>query len=84
MVAPTIADVTLGAFASDATQTELRTLHSAVLKLEIMLRQYSDGTATPTREGRFAADSTIQTQAMAVLEAIEAAYALEMPLNPVV
>lgn len=83
MVAPVLTDVTVGAISTSSTQAELRTLHSAVQKLEVMLRQYSDGSARPTSEGRFSA-TEVQAQLTVVLGAADAAFNCVMPLNPVV
>lgn len=53
---------------------ELRTLYTAVAKLEVMLRQYNDGSATATKPGRFA-EADIDTQITAVSAAITAVNA---------
>ena len=50
------------------TTTELRTLYNAVLKLEVMLRQYDDGSATGganAKQGRFT-EAEIDAQIAAV------------------
>ena len=47
------------------TTAELRTLYNAVLKLEVMLRPYDDGSATATKPGRFT-EAEIDTQITAV------------------
>ena len=36
-----------------ATQAELVTLYKTAQKLEVATRQYADGSATPTKVGRF-------------------------------
>ena len=59
------------------TTTELRTLYNAVLKLEGMLRQYDDGSATGganATQGRFTA-AEIDAQITAVTAAITAVNA---------
>ena len=59
------------------TTAELRTLYNAVLKLEVMLRQYDDGSATDasaTKPGSFT-EAQIDTQITAVSAAITAANA---------
>ena len=53
------------------TTAELRTLYNAVLKLEVMLRQYDDGSA---KQGRFT-EAEIDAQIAAVTAAITAANA---------
>ena len=53
------------------TTAELRTLYNAVLKLEVMLRPYDDGSATATKPGRFT-EAEIDTQITAVSAAITA------------
>lgn len=82
MVAPVLADVTVGAISTSSTQAELRTLYSAVQKLEVMLRQYNDGSARPLSEGRFSA-AAVQAQLTVVLGAADSAFNCVMPLNPV-
>lgn len=56
------------------TTAELRTLYNAVLKLEVMLRPYDDGSATATKPGRFS-EADIDTQIAAVSAAITAVNA---------
>ena len=56
------------------TTNELRTLYNAVLKLEVMLRPYDDGSATATKPGRFS-EAEIDTQIAAVSAAITAVNA---------
>ena len=56
------------------TTAELRTLYNAVLKLEVMLRPYADGSATATKPGRFT-EAEIDTQIAAVSAAITAVNA---------
>ena len=56
------------------TNAELRTLYNAILKLEVMLRQYDDGSATATKPGRFT-EAQIDTQISAVSAAITAVNA---------
>lgn len=56
------------------TTAELRTLYNAVLKLEVMLRPYDDGSATATKPGRFT-EAEIDTQIAAVSAAITAVNA---------
>ena len=56
------------------TTAELRTLYNAILKLEVMLRQYNDGSATATKPGRFT-EAEIDTQITAVSAAITAVNA---------
>lgn len=53
------------------TTAELRTLYNAVRKLEVMLRQYDDGSATATKSGRFY-EAEIDTHIAAVSAAITA------------
>lgn len=56
------------------TTAELRTLYNAILKLEVMLRPYDDGSATATKPGRFT-EAEIDTQITAVSAAITAVNA---------
>lgn len=56
------------------TTAELRTLYNAILKLEVMLRQYDDGSATAIKPGRFT-EAEIDTQITAVSAAITAVNA---------
>lgn len=56
------------------TTAELRTLYNAVLKLEVMLRPYNDGSATATKPGRFT-EAEIDGQITAVSAAITAVNA---------
>lgn len=57
-----------------ATTAELVTLYKEVAKLEIMLRQYNDGSALNTKPGRFT-PASIDTQVTAVSTAITAVNA---------
>ena len=54
-----------------ATTAELVTLYREVAKLEIMLREYNDGSALNTKPGRFT-QASIDTQVSAVSAAITA------------
>lgn len=56
------------AISTTATQAELRTAYTTVHKLEIALRQYSDGSATPTKPGRFT-----EAEVQAAVDAVQAA-----------
>lgn len=56
------------------TTAELRTLYAEVVRLEVMLRQYDDGSATATKPGRFT-EAAIDTQIAAVSAAITAVNA---------
>ena len=59
------------------TTAELRNLYNAALKLEIMLRQYDDGSATGganAKQGRFT-EAEIDAQITAVTAAITAVNA---------
>lgn len=56
------------AISTTATQAELRTAYEAVAKLEICLRQYHDGSATPTKPGRFT-----EAEVQAAVDAVQAA-----------
>lgn len=60
------------AISTTATTAELVTLHDAILKLQIMLRQVKDGSGSPTNTGRFL-NTDIDTQITAVSAAITAA-----------
>jgi hypothetical protein len=73
--------VVLGELVDDATQVELRALYKSVHALEVMLRPYADGSGTPVKAGRFTAVA-IKAEVGVLLAAVEAVYALEMPLNP--
>lgn len=53
------------------TIAEIRTLYNEVLRLEVMLRQYDDGSANATKPGRFT-EAQIDTQITAVSAAITA------------
>lgn len=58
-----------------ATTAELSTLYVEVAKLEVMLRQYNDGSAlSPGKPGRFT-PAAIDTQVAAVTAAITAVNA---------
>lgn len=41
------------ALSTTATQAEFSTAYAAVYKLEVLLRQYADGSATPDQAGAF-------------------------------
>ena len=56
------------AISTTATQAELRTAYVTVAKLEICLRQYADGSATPTKPGRFT-----EAEVQAAIDAAQAA-----------
>lgn len=56
------------AISTTATQAELRTLYNATAKLEVCLRQYADGSATPTKVGRFT-----EAEVQAAIDAVQAA-----------
>lgn len=56
------------AISTTATQTELRTAYDTVHKLAICLRQYADGSATPTKPGRFT-----EAEVQAAVDAVQAA-----------
>lgn len=56
------------ALSSTATQTEFRTAYETVSKLHICLRQYHDGSATPTKPGRFT-----EAEVQAAVDAVQAA-----------
>lgn len=56
------------ALSTTATQAEFRTAFEAVLKLHICLRQYHDGSATPTKPGRFT-----EAEVQAAVDAVQAA-----------
>lgn len=58
------------AFAATATQAELVTLHTTAAQLEILTRQYADGSATPTKVGRFT-----EAEVQAGIDAVQAAAA---------
>lgn len=58
------------AISTTATQAELRAAHTATVKLEISLRQYADGSATPTKPGRFT-----EAEVQAYIDAAQAALA---------
>lgn len=53
------------------TTAEIVTLYQEVAQLEVMLRQYNDGSATNTKPGRFT-EAAIDTQITAVSAAIAA------------
>ena len=53
------------------TTAEIRTLYNAVLKLEVMLSPYDNGSATATKPGRFT-EADIDAQITAVNAAITA------------
>ena len=56
------------AISTTATQAELRTAYDTVYKLAICLRQYADGSATPTKPGRFT-----EAEVQAAVDAVQAA-----------
>lgn len=56
------------AISTTATQAELRTAYDTVHKLTICLRQYADGSATPTKPGRFT-----EAEVQAAVDAVQAA-----------
>ena len=58
------------ALSTTATQVEFRTAFEAVTKLGICLRQYHDGSATPTKPGRFT-----EAEVQAAVDAVQAALA---------
>lgn len=58
------------ALSTTATQAEFRTAYAAVYKLEVRLRQYADGSATPTKPGRFT-----EAEVQAGVDAVQAALA---------
>lgn len=82
MVAPVIADVTLGTMSSTATQAEMATLAEEVQKLGRMLECWRDGSTNRVNAGRFS-KTDIEAKVIDVLTAIEAVWDVEMPLNPV-
>ena len=51
-----------------ATQAELVTLYETAQKLEACTRQYADGSATPTKPGRFT-----EAEVQAAVDAVQAA-----------
>lgn len=58
------------ALSTTATQAEFRTAYEDCLKLEIALRQYHDGSATPTKPGRFT-----EAQVQAYIDALQVSLA---------
>ena len=56
------------ALSTTATQVEFNTAYAATSKLEIALRQYADGSATPTKPGRFT-----EAEVQAYIDAAQAA-----------
>ena len=58
------------ALSATATQVEFRAAYEATQKLEVALRQYYDGSATPTKPNRF---SEVEVQAW--VDAVQAALA---------
>ena len=58
------------AISTTATQAELVTLYEAAQKLEVCTRQYADGSATPTKPGRFT-----EAEVQAAVDAVQAASA---------
>lgn len=58
------------ALSATATQAEFRTAWETVVKLQICLGQYSDGSATPTKPGRFT-----EAEVQAAVDACQAALA---------
>ena len=55
---------------TSATQAELVTLYETAQKLEVCTRQYADGSATPTKPGRFT-----EAEVQAAVDAVQAASA---------
>ncbi len=58
------------ALSTTATQAEFRTASEAVQKLDIMLQGYYQGSATPTKPGRFT-----EAEVQAAIDAAQAALA---------
>ena len=58
------------ALSTTATQVEFRAAYDATVKLEIALRQYSDGSATPVKPGRFT-----EAEVQAYVDALQSALA---------
>lgn len=58
------------ALSATATQAEFRTAWEAAVNLEISLRAYAQGDATPTKPGRFTED-----EVQAYIDAAQAALA---------
>lgn len=58
------------ALSTTATQAEFRTAYADAVKLSIALRQYADGSATPTKPGRFT-----EAQVQAYVDAVQASLA---------
>lgn len=58
------------ALSATATQAEFRTASDAVQKLSIQLQQYYQGSATPTKPGRFT-----EAEVQAGIDAVQAALA---------
>lgn len=58
------------AISTTATQAELRTLYKTAVQLSICTRQYADGSATPTKPGRFT-----EAEVQAAIDAVQAAAA---------
>lgn len=58
------------ALSTTATQAEFRTAAETCHKLCICLRQYADGSATPTKPGRFT-----EAEVQAAVDAVQAALA---------
>ena len=56
------------ALSTTGTQAEFRTAYETVSKLAICLRQYHDGSATPTKPGRFT-----EAEVQAAVDAVQAA-----------
>ncbi len=56
------------AISTTATQAELVTLYRTAADLEIKCRQYADGSATPTKPGRFT-----EAEVQAAIDAVQAA-----------
>ena len=62
------------ALSTTATQVEFAAAYKAAVQLEVALRQYADGSATPTKPGRFT-EAEVQAfvdAAQAALLALEA------------
>lgn len=58
------------ALSTTGTQVEFRAAYAATVKLEVALRQYADGSATPTKPGRFT-----EAEVQALIDAAQAALA---------
>ena len=56
------------AISTTVTQAELVTLHETAQKLEVCTREYAEGSATPTKPGRFT-----EAEVQAAVDAVQAA-----------